>query len=283
MKWIATPLAGLFTLLFVLIAILAATGLFKFYAPRGSPAPNITVEQTQERVARGEHLASAFCAECHSSNGELPLGGGEDVAKKSPVPIGLLVPYNLTPGGPIKDWSDGEIFRALREGVDREGHPLLAMQGLAFRNLSDDDIQAVIAYLRSQEAMTNPAGGDAPNIVFAIFTGAGLVPNLNPIRGSVTVVAKGPTPGYGKYIVSVAGCRDCHGPNLTGGTGGLTPIGPNIVAITANWKPDGFTQAMRTGVDPAGHAISTAMPWKSYGKLDDEELAALLAYLQSLK
>jgi mono/diheme cytochrome c family protein len=157
------------------------------------------------------------------------------------------------------------------------------MQGLPYRNLSDEDIYSIIAYLRHQPAVTNQVGGDQPNILFALFAGAGLVPDPGPSRGPVQAVTKDTSPEYGQYLVSAAGCHDCHGANLTGGSGGLTPAGPNIVVLTANWEPEGFIQTMRTGVDPTGYRLSTVMPWKSYGKLDDVELAAIFAYLQSLK
>lgn len=221
--------------------------------------------------------------ECHSINKELPLSGGRDFGEGLGIPIGSLVPYNLTPGGPLKDWTDGEIFRAIREGVDRNNRPLLTMQGIPYRNLSDDDIQSIIAYLRSQEPVDNSAGGDQPSFLFAIFAGAGLVPDPGPSRAIVTAPPKAANVEYGRYVASYAGCRDCHGPNFTGGKPGLTPVGPNLVSITSTWNSDDFIRTLRTGVDPSGHMLSTVMPWKTMGKMDDTELTALLAYIQSLK
>jgi mono/diheme cytochrome c family protein len=92
----------------------------------------------------------------------------------------------------------------------------------------------------------------------------------------------GATADYGEYIVSYAGCRDCHGANLSGGGGGLTPAGPNLGVVTG-WTQDQFITTMRTGVDPGGHALDPRqMPWESVGKLDDVELVALYEYLRSL-
>jgi len=110
-KWVGVVLAGLPTLLLGLLSVFAAAGMVKTYTPRGSPAPDITLAGTAEQIARGEHLAYAFCASCHSLNDQLPLSGGRDVGKDSPVPIGELTGANLTPAGRLKDWSDGEIFR----------------------------------------------------------------------------------------------------------------------------------------------------------------------------
>ena len=157
LKWTGVILAGLITLVLALITGVIGRGLWTIYAPPPfSPAPDLTVAASAGQIARGQHLALSLCAGCHSSNGELPLNGGYDVGKDSPVNIGELISFNLTPGGPLKDWSDGEIFRVIRQGVDRDGRGLIVMANLPVRHLSDDDIQAVIAYLRSQPAAPNP-------------------------------------------------------------------------------------------------------------------------------
>jgi mono/diheme cytochrome c family protein len=282
-KWARVALFGMPMLLLGLISVFAVMGLLKMYAPRGDPAPDLQVEAMAEPIARGEHLAGAFCAVCHSLNGALPLSGGEDVGKQSPVPVGALIPGNLTPGGPLKDWSDGEIFRAIRAGVDRAGLPLLTMSALSYRHLSDEDIRAVVAYLRSQPTVANDTPPNTPNILFAVFLGAGLVPQPPPVTGVVDAPSKSGSADYGSYIVNYVGCRDCHGANLSGGSGGLTPVGPNLTAIVPNWTRDEFVTTMRTGVDPSGHKLNAVqMPWGAIGKLDDVELAALYEYLHGL-
>ncbi len=194
------------------------------------------------------------------------MSGGRDIGKESPVPIGSLVSFNLTPAGPLKDWSNGEIFRAVRQGVDRNGHLLIAMSGLSMRYLSDADIQAVIAYLRSQPAIASTAKeGDYPNLIFAIFLGANLVPAPEPVVGVLTAPDKGPTAEYGEYIISFIGCRDCHGANLAGGKpGGLTPVGPSL-RVVKGWSQEQFTTTIRTGTDPAGHKLNAElMDWKAF-------------------
>ncbi len=285
-KWVGVVLAGLLMLIFVAITGVIGRGLWMIYAPPPfSPAPSLAVAGTPEQLARGEHLALSLCAGCHSSNGELPLNGGFDVGKDSPVPIGELIAFNLTPGGPLKDWSDGEIFRVIRQGVDRDGRRLITMSNLPVRHLSDDDIQAVIAYLRSQPTMPNPPKqGDYPNLLLAVFVGANLVPpSPEPITGVVVAPPKGPTAEFGKYVLSYNDCDYCHGPDYTGGTpGGLEPVGPTLRLIKG-WTRDQFITTLRTGVDPSGHELdSTRMFWKTYRNLDDDELAAIYEYLHGL-
>lgn len=282
LKWIGVVLGGLLTLVLTLVTVLAVIGMIKFYVPRGNPAPNLTVAGTPEQVTRGEHIANTLCIGCHSANGQLPLSGGVDLGKEIPIPLGSVVSFNLTPGGPLKNWSDGEIFRELREGVDRTGQPLAVMGGLFVRNMSDDDLHSIIAYLRSQPAVQQEAGGDNLNLIGMLMLGAGLIPEAQAVNGPIVAPAKAATADYGKYIVGYNDCRGCHGDNLTGGTSALAPHGPNLTALVPKWTSDQFIQTLRTGVDPTGHSLSTVMPWKDIGKFDDVELGAVYQYIVSI-
>jgi len=75
----------------------------------------------------------------------------------------------------LKDWSDGEIFTALRNGVNPDRRALVFMSSVRARNMSDEDLQAVIAYLRSQPAVANQTQDppDQPNLLAAFLSGAG--------------------------------------------------------------------------------------------------------------
>lgn len=282
-KWLGVVLGALLTLVFVLVSVLAASGLYQFYAPRGNPVQEIKVAGTPEQVARGQHLAYSLCAGCHTTNTELPLSGGRDVATDSPLPLGHAYSINLTPAGPLKDWSDGEILRVLREGVDRDGHPLLAMSSNGVRYLSEEDKQAIIAYLRSQPPVVNeiPSPPDQMNMLAAVLTGAGLIQFRAPLAGTISAPPKAATVEYGKYIVTYGDCDLCHGKDLTGGTSPVAPHGPNL-RVVKGWTLEQFVATVRTGKDPGGHMLSDVMPWKYVGRLDDEELGALYQYLHSL-
>lgn len=283
LKWVGVLLGGLLTLILAFLCITAAIGLYKLHAPRGSPAVELKIAGTPDQIARGEHLASIVCAKCHSPNDELPLSGGPDIAADLPLPLGHFYSVNLTPAGPLKDWSDGEILRVLSEGVDRTGRPLLVMSSAAVRYLSGEDKQAVIAYLRSQPPVMNdiPDPPDQPNLLAAILAGAGIIEFRSPLTGTITAPPKAATADYGKYIVAYGDCQICHGENLAGGTNPTTPHGPNLCGMQG-WTQEQFIATIRTGKDPSGHQLSTVMPWKEIARLDDVELDALYAYLKSL-
>ena len=285
LKWAGTVLSGLLALILSLASIVILIGMVKWYTPRNVPVPDLSVPLTPENIQRGEHLAISFCATCHSVTGEMPMTGGVDLAKDLSVPLGSFISVNLTPAGPLKDWTDGEIFNALRFGVDRNGQALVNMSQIRARYMSDEDIQAVIAYLRSQPPVDNETQDppDKLNMLAFFLGGANLLPPEPPsITGVITAPPKGATVEYGEYILSFQDCRVCHGENLKGGVEGqLAPIGWNL-ELVKNWELEQFIATFRNGVDPNGHELSANMPWKAIGRMDDVELEAMYLYLVSL-
>lgn len=282
-KWPGAVLSGLLALVMALIGILGALSLVKVYGVTRQPAPQIQASITPENIARGEHIADVFCVECHSPTGTQPMVGGRDMGPDIPFPIGKLISANLTPAGPLKNWTDGEIMRTLREGIDNKGRRLLVMQGINVRYLSDDDLKALIAYLRSLEpARANePAVFDQINFLGVLLFGSGMVPELPPVTEPIVAPPKAASVEYGKYILSYQDCTVCHGIELAGGDGTFAPAGPPLSPVKG-WTQDQFLTAMRTGITPSGREMQPPMPWKAIGRMDDVELQALYLYLKSL-
>ncbi|WP_213775257.1 cytochrome c [Bradyrhizobium sp. dw_78] len=283
LKWGGGSLAGLAAAAFALPAVLIVAGLYKLQA-RHAPVPDLKIAMTSEQIHHGQTIASAFCGACHSSAGILT--GGRNLGEHLPVPIGRMIAANLTPAGQLSRWSDGEIFRAIRNGVDADGHRLIIMSLTNAGKLSDDDIRALIAYIRSVPAAGEPTPNppDQINPLGLVMVGAGLFPAGRPVfTGTVTAPSKAATAEYGAYILSYQDCRTCHGANLTGGVPGqFGPLGPNL-AVVEDWKLEEFITTLRTGVDPNGYKLDgSLMPWRAIGKMDDEELGAIYAYLKHL-
>jgi mono/diheme cytochrome c family protein len=283
-KWVGTPLAALFAIVFSFASGAGIKGIAYAHTKLGRPVRQMSIAASPERIARGQHIANSLCSGCHSLNESVPLSGGKNLGEEIPFPVGDITPVNLTPAGPTKDWSDGQLFRAIREGVDPDGRRLVVMSTLGIRNLSDDDIQAVVAYLRSQPAVQNETPRERLTYLAMIMMGAGLLPRAQG-EAPVTVAAppRGPTAEYGEYIVSWVGCAECHGPNLTGGKGGFgPPPGPNLHSVKG-WTAEQFIQALRTGTTPFGKKLDPLMmPWRTVGRLDDDELTAVHAYITKL-
>jgi mono/diheme cytochrome c family protein len=116
-----------------------------------------------------------------------------------------------------------------------------------------------------------------------MMLGAGILPGGKPVlNGVIQAPPKSATAQYGEYILSYQDCRECHGSDLKGGVQGqLPPVGPGLDLIKG-WSLEQFIATMRKGMDPVGHQIGEAMPWQAVGKMDDEELGAVYAYLIQL-
>ena len=284
LKWAGAVVGAVLTLVVSLVAVLGLVGVFKYFNPPHTTVKDIQVEGTQEQVARGQHLAAAFCVECHSTTKDFPMSGGVDVGRDLPVNLGSFYSANLTPAGPLKDWTDGEIFRALRDNVDKDGKRLAMMNGTNVRYISDEDLVAIIAFLRSQEPVENqtPQTLDQPNFLALLMSGAGLIPDRPLVEAPIVAPAKEATAAYGQFMTTFLDCKSCHGANLSGGDSPVGPKGPSL-RVVKGWTQEECINTLRTGVDPTGHQLKPVMPWRSTGRLDDVELSALYQYLISLE
>ena len=138
-KWSGVILAGLLTLVFAAVTVVAVLGFVKLEARHANPVVDLKVVGTTEQVARGGQLAWG-CADCHSPVLELPLGGSTENYHRRRAAYGC----------PLRAQSDArraaegrgrtdEIVRAIREGVDDKGRSLVVMPSQAYRNFSDAD------------------------------------------------------------------------------------------------------------------------------------------------
>ena len=198
---------------------------------------------------------------------------------------------NLTPDQEtgLGSWTDAEIARALREGVDKDGVSLVVMPAYNYHVLSDADVAAIIGYLRSLEPVHNEIPPFDANIVGKVMMATGAF-GPSSVGQAITGPQTAPAPGtaeYGGYLVSIGACKDCHAQNLAGGpipfaeagappAANLTPAGELI-----GWSEADFITAMTTGVTPSG-TLDESMPWKGYAGMTEEDLKAIFAYLETL-
>ncbi len=285
LKWGGLGLTGLLTLACGLVLVLALMGFGKLNTNYNSanPVSDVQVAGTPEQIARGERLVQ-ICTGCHSPNGQLPLIGQNFFEGGGP-PIGSLYAPNLTPAH-LQDWSDGEIIRAIREGVHKDGRSLLIMPAEHFRYMADEDVQAIVAFLRAQPAIDPDTPSSQINTVGALLINVAPFQTRQEPVGRVSAPPAGPTAEYGQYLVDMVGCKSCHGPNLEGGDpeqqNGPVP-GPNLTKIVPDWTEAEFSQFFRSGELPGGVSVTENMPWQEYNRMaTDDDLKAMFAYLHSL-
>lgn len=287
-RWLLGPLASLLALLFTALLVLAAIGTVRLSMPPytfANASTSVPTTAAADRLARGQQLAS-LCTGCHSSTGSLPLDGGkENFMATFPAPVGAVYATNLTPSGPIKGWSDAQVARAIREGVDNQGRPLVIMPADAFHGMSDEDVYSIVAYLRTQPPSPHQVPPRQLNVLASIFAGTGMFQTSAqpPLNGPITAPPRAATAEYGDYLTRSIGCRSCHGADLTGKSG-PGPAGPNLTAIVPQWSQADFVRLFRTGAAPDGQQVDPKqMPWKEYLPiLTDQDLQALYLYLHAL-
>ena len=177
-NWFIKILGGLVTgaiaLMFAGFLVVGIYGMWRVSAPRveAAPAPQVKVQPTPELIARGRTVAQS-CIPCHSFDGSAELNGGaRNALAASPVPYGFVYPPNLTPAGRIKGWTDGEIIRAVRQGLAKDGEPLFHPAS-AYAGMSDEDAAALVAYLRSQPELRHDVPSRTVNLAGLIAAGLG--------------------------------------------------------------------------------------------------------------
>jgi mono/diheme cytochrome c family protein len=316
MKTFLKILAG--ALLLVLILCAGLVGWLIGRKPNQRPAPADKIESTPPRLARGTYLVEHVtdCLGCHSDHLTtfgIPIKPGSEgqggfvFDKKLGFP-GVVAAQNLTPDPDtgLGRWTDGEIMRAIREGVDRNGEALFPMMPYEhLRLLSDDDVKAVVVYLRTLKPIHNqvPAKSlDFPVNLLIKFT-------PKPIEGPVSAPDPKDSVAYGGYLARISGCYECHTPKddhhqnvaekaFSGGWEMRGIWGRNIVPnITPH--PDtyigkatkeefigrfhsfaGFNAATSP---PASPGRNTVMPWLAFAGMSDADLGAIYDYLKTVK
>lgn len=252
-------------------------------------------------LERGKYLMEGVvaCGNCHMARGDkgqpLPEKGlsGGMVFDKPPF---KAIASNITPDPEtgIGKWTDAQLALAIREGVRPDKSVIGPPMPMGFyRYLSDDDLAAIIAYMRAQPAVKIAQPKSKYNIP--------LPPNYGPPVKSVKAPPASDQRAYGEYLSNIGHCMECHSPRdekgmlhlENRGAGGQIFKGPWGVSVSRNLTPHptglkDFTDAqiiksMREGVDRSGQPYMPPMGFAFYKTISEADMAALIAYLRSLK
>jgi mono/diheme cytochrome c family protein len=292
MNTILKRILGGILLLFAALVIIASIMVFigisrvnKTYHIQ--PAP-VSLPDDEASLAIGEKWADTLCTNCHRED-----YGGQTLIDDESIGLYIASP-NITPGngGIGANYTNESWVLALRHGIRPDGTPLLGMPSNAFYYMSDEDLGALIAYLKTVPPIDNHLDESYLTPVSYLLTSLGVFKTFIPAE--VIQHDKrppSPIPGltaeYGLYLVRVGDCANCHGDALSGGQSPVpgSPPGPNLTpgGAVAFWSEEEFITTMRTGETPYGGQLDADyMPWNEYQNLSDDELSAILLYLQSL-
>jgi mono/diheme cytochrome c family protein len=261
-------------------------------------AAGVTPALAETPVERGEYLVRGpmGCGNCHTPLGPEGPVAGQELAGRLVDDNPAFTAYapNITPGGRAAGWSDAELAHAIREGLRPDGSLIgPPMPFTMYRGISDADLAAVVAFLRTLPAVEN----ETPASTYRIP----LPPAYGPPVESVTAPERGVTAEYGGYMATaITHCMECHtpmgpqGPMLdTGlGQGGFEFHGPWGVSVAANLTSgedglagysDGEIKAMVTqGRRPDGTAMLPPMPYGYLARMTPGDLDAIVLYLRAL-
>ena len=274
-KWIGIILL---LLIIVLVVSVAMRQNMKFDAPY--PA-GIHASKDSAVLARGKYLiyGPAHCADCHGPAGtEELVNKGQEVAlsggKVFDIPIGKFYPRNLTPDNEtgIGKLTDEEIARSLRYGVGHDGRVLIDF--MPFHNTSDEDLTAIISYLRSTEPVKNPIPANSYTMLGKVIKAFALKPT-GPTGEVLKTIKQDSSIEYGKYLAnSVANCRGCHtdrdlktgafvGKDFAGGFKMESMADKKYIFHTPNLTPDkntGHITSWNEEVFPSSKRVSAVPP-----------------------
>lgn len=289
-KWIVI-LVGVVAILLVIagsaIYMMSNASFTRVYTV--DPPPVAVPAADSAVLAQGAHLAVIRgCMECHGDN----LGG--KVFIDDPA-LGQLNATNLTTGegGSGARYEDLDWVRAIRHGIDPDGRPLLFMPSHEYYPMGDQDMGALIAYLKQIPPVDNVLAASTVGPLGRALFMAGdlhLVPAelIDHEAPRPEAPAPGVTPEYGEYLALV--CMGCHGEGYSGGPiPGVPPDWPPAANITfhesglASWTEEDFFTLLRTGKRPDGRDLNPQyMPWRAVSHMTDDEIRAMWVFFQSL-
>lgn len=298
LKWTGIVLGSL---ILILIIVVACRQHLQFDAPY----PDIKASTDSAVIAHGKEIAygPAHCADCHYAGNadslfklgqEPPLNGGHAFE----LPLGNFYVSNITSDSVtgIGRYTDGEIARVLRYGVRPNGTAVIDF--MPFHNMSDEDLTAVISFLRSTKPVRHAVPDHSVTMMGRVIK-AFLITPVGPKGEVPKSIPRDSTAVYGKYLAnSVANCVGCHTNRdmMTGAfigepfAGGLKFEDPGVPALVSpninpnthgriyGWSQQDFINRFRMG-----KTISYShMPWNSFKRMSDNDLKAIYNYLKSL-
>lgn len=303
---------------YLLLTIVVLVALLLIYVKAALPnvgdAPDLKIAYTPEKIERGKYLANyvAVCTDCHSTrdwskfSGPLVDGtlgkGGERFDQQMGFP-GVFYSKNITPAG-ISHYTDGELFRLITTGVTKDGRAMFpVMPYIHYGQMDPDDIEAIIAYIRSIPAIDNPVPESVADFPMNFIINT-IPAKANPQK----LPAKTDQLAYGQYLVNASSCIDCHTqvekgqiiPELAYGggrefamPGGLlrsSNITPDAATGIGAWTKEVFVQKFKVYADSSYKSpdvkpgeFNSIMPWKMYSGMTEEDLSAIYTYLKSVK
>ncbi len=302
----------------IAVAVLAITAVMAIHLSsckdkKAEPATSAAEDSLKKVIERGEYLANhvTVCIDCHSKRDvtsfAMPVIAGTEgsgaaftFGKEEGVPGEVTAP-NITPAR-LKDWTDDEIARAITRGINKTGDTLFPIMPYhSYARMTKSDVYAIVAYIRTlkpSDSTTPPRKLEVPMSMFGPLPDGNLDNNVMPDPSDKVK--------YGQYLVTSAACSDCHtpmgpqGPDFSKAFSGgfvfdnpamkvaVSNITPDSLTGIGAWSEEMFVNKFRSNSSPEMLKTkpgrqNTFMPWAMYGKMKEDDLKAIYAYLRTVK
>ncbi|MEY4484702.1 MAG: hypothetical protein RL693_2154 [Verrucomicrobiota bacterium] len=249
--------------------------------------PPLKIPADAAAVERGKHLAiTRGCTDCHG-----PDLAGLKVMENGAM--GTIYGSNIThgQGGLPASFRDEDYERAIRHGIGADGRGLFLMPSTDYALFSEEDMGALIAYLKSVPPVNRPTVPIALGPVSRALLTFGKIKlaadEIDHANIKPSVIAPGVTVEYGRYVAN--SCTGCHGANFSGGKIASGPpdwppaanLTPHASGHLAKWSEADFTKSLREAKRPDGTELHPAMP-RAFGQMHDMEIQALWTYFKTL-
>lgn len=285
-KWTGILLGAAVALLLVVYGFLYYQTDKRFSKQYAVQAQPIAIPADSASLAQGHHLVNIKgCNDCHGPD----LGG--KVVVDDPG-LGYLTAPNITRGkggllSRYQHYTDADYVRAIKHGLGKDNRSLKLMPSYEYNPLSQRDLGALIAYLKSVPPVDREMQPIALNPLAYVLTYFDKLPlvsaeRIDHSRQSLQEVPAVLSPAYGQYVA--VGCTGCHRDNFRGGDP-VIPGSPQVPDITASgqvgkWSEAQFVKTMRTGVTPEGKKLDPQfMPWPMAKEFTDTEIRSLYLFL----
>lgn len=298
-------------LLFAYVMVVGCTG--KYVRPTTAES----VGNSPEAIQRGSYIVNnvSSCGACHTTreNGDLAnptktvfLGGGNTLSEHG---MKLFIP-NITPDAEtgIGKWTDDQVMRAIRDGVGADDKLMFPIMPFgSYQRMSDADVRAVTAYLKTVPAAPLPGGKKEHELPFYMSMAVSMGMTHHRPAAGVPEPDRSDKVKYGEYLMWLGGCSDCHsltsrgpreptddqwfgGADMPSDLDGVGKVwAPNLTPDPetglGKYSTEEIIAAIRAGKRLDGQMMAPPMSLfiPHIAGMTDEDLTALVSYLKSLK
>ncbi|RYD83338.1 MAG: cytochrome c [Sphingobacteriales bacterium] len=258
--------------------------------------------QQKNDIEHGKKIVSIACGPCHLDQSTNTFSGSHLI--DAPPVLGQLYASSLTKNAEneVNKYTDGQLKYLLRTGIKKDGKMAPFMQK---PNMSDEDLNAIITFLRSDDPMVQANDVHNPRTKYSAI-GNMVIGSQKPLKYPETTIFspnKNDKVAYGKYLIDIIGCYDCHSANIMktdklnpekskgymgGGTKMLSADGSKIVTSNltfhetglANYTVQDFGRAVRQGINKENKVLR--YPMRMFTDLNDDDIEAIYTYLKTV-